>query len=135
MDSDPAEATELHQDVDRDVVQAWLDALSTGACDEDGFLRAVQKLTRRSPDAGWDSLSLVDQYYRRGKIPTEVFNSLKSRLANQLVGPGMEGELSSPRATRAPVSPEASTTPQKRPSPSTDSRPIQVAATPPILPI
>jgi serine/threonine protein kinase len=135
MDSDPAEATELHQDVDRDVVQAWLDALSTGACDEDGFLRAVQKLTRRSPDAGWDSLSLVDQYYRRGKIPTEVFNSLKSRLANQLVGPGMEGEVSSPRATRAPVSPEASTTPQKRPSPSTETRPIQVAATPPILPI
>jgi len=86
----------MRRDVDRDVIQAWLDALSTGACDEEAFLRAVQKLARRSPEAGWDSLALIDQYYRRSKIPTEVFNSLKSRLGSELVGPGPEGDISVP---------------------------------------
>jgi serine/threonine protein kinase len=76
----------LRRDVDREVVQVWLDALSTAGCDEQEFLRAVAKLTRRSTDAGWDALALLDQYYRLGKIPTEIFNGLNSSLANQLVG-------------------------------------------------
>ena len=91
MTPDPAQpvATNLlRRDVDRDVVQSWLDALSTGACDEEGFLRAVEKLTRRSLEAGWDALSLLDQYYRLGKIPADTFNSIKSRLGSQLVGAG-----------------------------------------------
>src|ERR1700728_2567231 len=80
------------RDVDREVVQAWLDALSTGACDEREFLGAVEKLTQRSAEAGWDALALLDQYYRLGKIPTEVFSSLKSSLSSQLVGADSNGE-------------------------------------------
>ena len=76
----------LRRDVDREVVQAWLDALSTGACDEPEFLRAVEKLTHRSVEAGWDALALLDQYYRLGKIPAELFSSIKARLGSQLVG-------------------------------------------------
>src|ERR1700677_1526276 len=85
-------ANPLRRDVDREVVQAWLDALSTGACDEQEFLRAVEKLTRRSLDAGWDALALLDQYFRLGKIPTELFGSIKSRLGSQLVRSGSTGE-------------------------------------------
>jgi serine/threonine protein kinase len=85
-------ANPLRRDVDREVVQAWLDALSTGACDEQEFLRAVEKLTRHSLDAGWDALALLDQYFRLGKIPTELFSSIKSRLGSQLVRSGSNGE-------------------------------------------
>ena len=85
-------ANPLRRDVDREVVQAWLDALSTGACDEKEFLRAVEKLTRRSVEAGWDALALLDQYYRLGKIPAELFSSIKSHLGSQLVGAAPDGE-------------------------------------------
>jgi serine/threonine protein kinase len=94
------EAKELRRDVNRDVIQAWLDALATGACDEEAFLNAVQKLARKSAEAGWDSFSLVDQYYRRGRLSTELFNSLRARLGSQLVGQGAGTELSVPLPTR-----------------------------------
>src|SRR5580658_3074809 len=77
--------------------QKWLDALASGACDEAAFLRAVQELMRKVPDVGWDLLSLLDQYYRRGKIKPEVFRNVKSRLEGQLVrGAPDDDELSVP---------------------------------------
>jgi serine/threonine protein kinase len=111
------------RDVDREVVQAWLDALSTAACDEQEFLRAVEKLTERSGEAGWDALSLLDQYYRLGKIPSEVFSSLKSSLSSLLVGADSNGEepgeelheeLSVPLPQRAEVDPPAPAAPITR---------------------
>jgi hypothetical protein len=87
MAIDPANpaAKPPRRDVNREVVQAWLDALSTAACDEKEFLGAVEKLSQRSPEAGWDALALLDQYYRLGKIPSEVFSRLKSSLSSQLI--------------------------------------------------
>lgn len=96
MATNPAEAKELRRDVNRDVIQAWLDALATGACDEQAFLDAVQKLARKSLEAGWDTLSLIDQYYRRGRLPLELFNRLKARLGSQLVGQSTAQETSVP---------------------------------------
>jgi serine/threonine protein kinase len=77
--------------------QNWLDALASGTCDQAAFLRAVQELMRKVPDVGWDLLSLLDQYYRRGKIKPEVFRNVKSRLEAQLLGgtPG-DAEISVP---------------------------------------
>ena len=96
------------RDVDREVVQAWLDALSTGACDEEQFLEAVEKLAAHSAEAGWDALSLLDQYYRLGKIPAEVFSSLKSSLSGQLLGArSNDEELSVPLPQRAEPEPAA----------------------------
>src|ERR1700728_4391310 len=91
-DSAKPAVTPPRRDVDREVVQAWLDALSTAACDEKEFLGAVEKLTQRSAEAGWDALALLDQYYRLGKIPSEVFGRLKSSLSSQLVGSGSKSE-------------------------------------------
>src|SRR5580704_1803777 len=76
--------------------QQWLDALSNGGCDEATFLRAVQDLIRKAPDAGWDLLSLLDQYYRRGKLSPELFRTLKSQLESQLLGGTLDIEVSVP---------------------------------------
>jgi hypothetical protein len=95
MTPDPVEK-DNRTEGDFNVSQVWLDALARGACDEDAFLRAVQMLTRRSPEAAWDSLALLDQYYRRGKIKPDVFKRVKSRLGSQLLGPALDVELSVP---------------------------------------
>jgi serine/threonine protein kinase len=119
MATDPAKpaVNPPRRDVDREVVQAWLDALSTAACDEQEFLGAVEKLTERSAEAGWDALALLDQYYRLGKIPSEVFSSLKSSLSSLLVGAGSNGEeLSVPLPQRAEVDPAAA--PRTHPTPA-----------------
>jgi serine/threonine protein kinase len=109
--------------------EVWLEALARGTCDEAGFLRAVQMLTRKSPEAGWESLSLLDQYYRRGKITADVFRRVKGRLGNQLLGPAMGVDvsipLSLPEASQgAPRSPPATVTH----TPAVDSEPITPAA-------
>jgi len=79
-------ADETQATANLNAAQKWLDALASGACDEAAFLRAVQELMRKVPDVGWDLLSLLDQYYRRGKIKPEVFRNVKSRLEAQLLG-------------------------------------------------
>jgi serine/threonine protein kinase len=127
MAIDPANpaAKPPRRDVNREVVQAWLDALSTAACDEKEFLGAVEKLSQRSPEAGWDALALLDQYYRLGKIPSEVFSRLKSSLSSQLIGAGSndeelsvphDEELSVPLPQRAEVDPAPA--PRTRPTPA-----------------
>ena len=91
---------------DFNVSQVWLDALARGTCDEEAFLRAVQMLTRRSPEAAWDSLALLDQYYRRGKINPDVFKRVKSRLGSQLLGPALDVRTErAAQAARGPARP------------------------------
>jgi len=65
----------------------WLDALCAGSCDQSTFFRAVSALLEQSSeDAGWELLSLVDQYYRRGKLSSDSYRSLKSQLQGALLG-------------------------------------------------
>jgi Protein kinase domain len=58
----------------------WLDALASGLCTPEAFLSAVHEQFQGDGDEGWGMLSLLDQYYRRGKIKAELFHALKSRL-------------------------------------------------------
>ena len=58
----------------------WLDALASGLCTPEAFLSAVHEQFQGDGDEGWGMLSLLDQYYRRGKIKAELFHTLKSRL-------------------------------------------------------
>ncbi len=58
----------------------WLDALSSGACTPEAFLSAMRDQFQGDSDEGWEVLSLLDQYYRRGKIKAELFQTLKTRL-------------------------------------------------------
>ena len=59
---------------------AWLDALVGGTCTTEEFLAAVHDQVYGNADAAWEILSQLDQYYRRGKIKTDVFLMVKSRL-------------------------------------------------------
>ena len=74
----------------------WLDALATGACDLETFLRGIAVILQRTPEAGWDLFALVDQYYRRGKISTFTFGTLKAHLQSLLVGGEQGIDLSGP---------------------------------------
>src|ERR1700685_714149 len=85
----------------------WLDALAGGSCTPEAFLSAVHEQTQGDSDESWEVLSLVDQYYRRGKINAELFHTLKSRLvgsalnANPEVTAGVQPPPSTPGSPAA----------------------------------
>src|ERR1700730_13128618 len=65
---------------DESAIKAWLDALASGTCDEAEFLLLVQERFKSDPDGSWEVLSQLDQYYRRGRIRSEVFHAVKNAL-------------------------------------------------------
>jgi serine/threonine protein kinase len=71
-----------------DAARAWLDALVSGVCTPETFLGAMHDQLQGDRDEDWEIVSLVDQYYRRGKISAEIFNTLKSRLQNSALNGG-----------------------------------------------
>jgi serine/threonine protein kinase len=60
--------------------QSRLDALVCGECSEDDFMEEVSSLREAAPDAAWNIVALIDQRYRRGQIPIELFRSIESRI-------------------------------------------------------
>lgn len=117
---------------------AWLDALANGACSSEAFLDAMHHHFQQDRDEAWEVMSLFDQYYRRGKIPAEIFHTLKSRLE----GSALAGEkdvaakmaapaAAPPRASGPPPESRMVTTPtvasQKRPSPASHAAAREVA--------
>ena len=64
----------------------WLDALAGGICTPEVFLTAMQEQFQGDREKSWEVLSLLDQYYRRGKIKAELFHTLKSRLEGAALG-------------------------------------------------
>jgi serine/threonine protein kinase len=93
-------------------VREWLDSLSTGACDEPAFLAAVNELVQKAPDDGWELLSLIDQYFRRGRIGADSYRNLKAHVQVLLMGPAERIDMSMPR-TRAAAAPEPSRPPER----------------------
>ena len=81
----------------------WLEALASGACDPRAFVQGVDQLMVLTPDAGWELLALIDQYYRLGKIDVSTFTSLKTHLQGLLMGRSGCGESSA--ADAAPIEP------------------------------
>ena len=102
----------------------WLDALSTGACDHGAFFRAVKDFCRADPEASWEILSQLDQYYRRGKINTTMYKSIVSRIQSLALGTdtGVENSVPLPRAAvstlrtgcTTPVGAVAATVPERQ---------------------
>jgi serine/threonine protein kinase len=66
--------------------QEWLDGLVSGLCSPDEFLAAMRERFQDDRDGTWEVLSLLDQYYRRGKIKLDLFRALKSRLEDSALG-------------------------------------------------
>jgi eukaryotic-like serine/threonine-protein kinase len=87
----------------------WLDALAGGNCTTEDFLAAMQDQFQGDRDEGWEVLSLLDQYYRRGKIKSDLFHTVKGRLEG-LVLKGAEAMVVTPirpRVASAAVEPVA----------------------------
>jgi serine/threonine protein kinase len=108
----------------------WLDSLAGGGCDLHAFLRGAAELLQRTPDAGWDLLALVDQYYRRGKISAEAFGTIKSHLQALLVGKGQR-DLLVPAMNTTPVAVPKSTATRRSARLQKESGQAQEASLPP----
>jgi serine/threonine protein kinase len=71
---------------DDSAIKPWLDALASGACDQATFLLYMQERFASDADGNWEVLSQLDQYYRRGRIKAEVFQTVKKALAEAALG-------------------------------------------------
>jgi hypothetical protein len=85
-----------------DAVRVALDLLANGACDQSAFLQAMQRQFQSEPDGNWELLAQLDQYYRRGKIQSEMFYAIKAALLGSAGGAGGAGDDAAAHAT-APV--------------------------------
>jgi eukaryotic-like serine/threonine-protein kinase len=76
------------QTASEDAIREWLDVLANGECSQSLFLQTMQDRFGSEPDGNWEVLSQLDQYYRRGKIKTEMFHAIKTALAGHALGAG-----------------------------------------------
>jgi serine/threonine protein kinase len=67
-------------------IREWLDALAAGRCSPDEFFVEMRERFDGDSNRSWEALSLLDQYYRRGKIRADVFRAVKSRLEGSAIG-------------------------------------------------
>jgi len=61
--------------------QQRLDELVSGECSEDAFMDHVLNLRETGPYTAWNVVALLDQRYRRGQLPAQVFRSIESKIA------------------------------------------------------
>jgi serine/threonine protein kinase len=92
---------------DESAIKSWLDALASGVCDTSAFLLSVRERFGSDSDGSWEVLSQLDQYYRRGRIKPEVFQAVKTALAESALGTRNANTLGIPVASdvAAPRSP------------------------------
>jgi len=76
------------QTADEDAVRVELDLLANGGCDQVAFLQSMQQRFQSAPDGTWEVLSQLDQYYRRGKVKPEMYQAIKTALAESALGQG-----------------------------------------------
>ena len=65
---------------------AWnvrLDALIRGECSEDDFMEELSNSRLTGADSAWSVVALLDQRYRRGQMPLELFRSIESKIAKR----------------------------------------------------
>ena len=111
------------QTADKDAVRVELDLLASGGCDQMAFLQAMQRRFQLAPDGTWEVLSQLDQYYRRGKIKPEMFQAIKTALAESALGQGsnLTGRVTAPAAL-GEARPRAKQAPAPAPAPAAAPR-------------
>jgi len=112
--SEPAERAEPRMSGEGAAL-AWLDALVSGSCTAEEFLAAVHDQIHGNSDAAWELLSRLDQYYRRGKIKTDTFLMLKSRIEDS----ALDGDEDVSASLAATVAARLAATGSPRPHAST----------------
>jgi serine/threonine protein kinase len=66
-------------------VRARLDALEHGECTEDDFLRDILMLRESAPNSVWIILALIDERDRSGRLPADLFRSIKARITRHAI--------------------------------------------------
>jgi len=66
-------------------LQQRLDAFVSGECSLGDFVQELFVLCDASPDSAWDVLSLIDQYYRRGKMSADLFRTVTYRIQRHVL--------------------------------------------------
>jgi serine/threonine protein kinase len=82
----PAGVQQPH--ADETAIKTWLDAVANGSCEASAFLQAMRERFSADPEGNWEVLSQLDQYYRRGRIDSETFKTIKTALAESALGVG-----------------------------------------------
>jgi serine/threonine protein kinase len=102
---------------EEDAIKSWLDALASGSCDAPTFLEEMEERFGAEADENWEILSQLDQYYRLGRIDTEIFNTIKTALAESAMGLSSSSPvLNNPAVRAAPRAPASSPAPKDNPS-------------------
>jgi serine/threonine protein kinase len=101
-----------------DAVKRQLEALANGECDHVAFLEAMKERFRFEPDENWEALSLLDQYYRRGKIPLDVYRAIKNGFAEYILGPQVAMPTLNKVAAPVPAAPPATAAAPSSPPPT-----------------
>jgi len=63
--------------------QGRVDALISGECSEADFMTELASLRQSGGDSIWSVLALLDQRYRRGQLPIELFRSIEAKIARR----------------------------------------------------
>jgi serine/threonine protein kinase len=119
-----------HRGSGEDAVKLQLDALANGECNHVAFLDAMKERFRSEPDENWEVLSLLDQYYRRGKIPLDVFRAIKNGFAEYILGPHVAMPTLHKVAIPAPAPPPAAAGAPVMPAAAPGAPPMPAAAPP-----
>ncbi len=101
-------------------VQELVDALASGRCDGATFLASMRDPMGPDSTGNWEVLSLLDQYYRRGKISKELYQEVRIGLAQVALGLHRE---EAPRVQARVAPPTAAPTPSPIPIPTPSSPP------------
>jgi serine/threonine protein kinase len=63
--------------------QRQLDALLSGECSEDEFMDGLANFPDSVANSAWDVVALLDQRYRLGQVPIDLFRSIEARIARR----------------------------------------------------
>jgi tRNA A-37 threonylcarbamoyl transferase component Bud32 len=63
--------------------QGRVDALISGECSEADFMAELASLRQSGGDSIWSVLALLDQRFRRGQLPIELFRSIEAKIARR----------------------------------------------------
>jgi hypothetical protein len=88
-----------------------VDALARGEYTENDFLSELWTHVADTPNLSWEVAALLDQSFRLGQLPSEIFRSTAAKIARRLLASDPNTALTLLRTKRAPPAIEPSSAP------------------------
>jgi hypothetical protein len=85
--------------------QRQLDALLSGECSEDEFMDGLAKFPDSAANSAWDVVALLDQRFRLGQVPIDLFRSIEARIARRELCAAASAQCSKPWTAIAAIFP------------------------------